>query len=59
MKQIQILDSGITPKNMTKFIEGIEATGIQTDDDSDVAVVEDAENMTAQNLLNFIKRPQA
>tara|TARA_Y100000385_G_C13103978_1_gene646266 strand:+ start:218 stop:2293 length:2076 start_codon:yes stop_codon:yes gene_type:complete len=59
MKQIQILDSGITPKNMTKFIEDIEATGIKTDDNSDVAVVEEnAENMTAENLLNFIKRPQ-
>lgn len=56
MKQIQILDSGITPKNMTKFIEDIEATGIKTDLDSEVAVVgENAENMTARNLLNLVK----
>ena len=41
---------------MTKFIEDIEATGIKTDLDSEVAVVgENAENMTAQNLLNLVK----
>lgn len=66
MKQIQILDSGITPKNMTKFIEDIEATGIKTDLDSEVAVVgdnaekmaegRDADNMTALNLLNLVKK---
>jgi len=56
MKQIQILDSGITPKNMTKFIEDIEATGIKTDATDEVATVEgDAETMGAQNLLNLIK----